>query len=274
MTQNPPSPGGYDLAPDEPGPTPPSPDGAKPGEAARPEVPDGAAPQASPGGGDAVPKARPAANAPKGRIDAPGVLSDFDEDADFDHDPEVEAQLASADPKARRKAARDREAALADPTKWWTQPGFPGFRAGVVMAGCFAIAGTVLAGVNASDAAIWRSLFMLYQIVLHVGTGMLAVLLAAVMSARRINEPMLAAARVAVAVGAFHLGYALNITLLPGKFEELVVGAMGYVLVLLLMFRLPRYELGVMAIAHASFWVLVEIGWVLVRQIPLAGSAG
>jgi hypothetical protein len=225
-------------------------------------------------GGTRCPRHAPAANAPKGRIDAPGVLSDFDEDADFDHDPEVEAQLASADPKARRKAARDREADLADPTKWWTQPGFPGFRAGVVMAGCFAIAGTVLAGVNASDAAIWRSLFMLYQIVLHVGTGMLAVLLAAVMSARRINEPMLAAARVAVAVGAFHMGYALNITLLPGKFEELVVGAMGYVLVLLLMFRLPRYELGVMAIAHASFWVLVEIGWVLVRQIPLAGSAG
>lgn len=268
MTQNPSSQGGYDLAPDDPAPHADS--GAS--GTGSPEVSGGAAPGSAPEPSEGVPVARPA-NAPKGRIDAPGVLSGFDEDADFGRDPEVQAALESADPKTRRKAARDREAALADPSKWWTQPGFPGLRLAAVTAGCLAVTGAVLAGVNAPDAPIWRALFLFYQNVLHVGTGMLAVLLAAVMSARRINEPLLAAARVGVAVGAFYIGYALNITLLPGKFEELVVGVMGYVLVLLLMFRLPRYELGVMAIAHASFWVLVEIGWVLIRQIPSTGSA-
>lgn len=222
----------------------------------------------------AVPKARPASpvpGEPRPKIDKPGLLDDFDEDADFTLDPEVDKALGK--PTLAQARAKEAEAAAADPARWLIQPGFPQFRSAAIIAAVLGITATVLSGVQAQYTGIWEAVYALYQILLHTGTGLLACLIAARLSERGFNQPELAAARIAIAVSTFYLLRTARFPI-PGPIEEILLAAAGYLGALFLVFRLPRFETGILAGAHGGIWLLTQIGGEIAAQIHrVAASA-
>ncbi len=260
----------YELEPDDSGdagkPTNPEP-GASPKPPDRPPPPAPGKPEAE----SAIPKARPAAPRPK--LDAPGLLDDFDEDADLESDPEVDEQLIAAGAKKRPPKVRTAESFAGDPDRWFVQPGFPGLRWSCALAGIAAVGALVSKAATAEQKALLSTLLLLHELILHTLTGVLACIIASRFSERGLNQPETAAARIGVAVGAFYLIFGLNISI-PTRIDEFLLATCAYVGAIALCFRLPRRETGILACCHFGFWIFVQVGNELVKSVASPGTAG
>ena len=64
----------------------------------------------------------------------------------------------------------------------------------------------------------------------------------------------------------------LNVPI-PGRFDELLLGALAYMLVLWGTFRLGRTSLAILAGSHFILWLIVYIGNMLYSQAQLASTA-
>ncbi|MBX3363182.1 MAG: hypothetical protein KF866_00325 [Phycisphaeraceae bacterium] len=238
--------------------------GQQKGQGATPAKPADAAPPE-----EALPKARAAG----AKIDAPGLLDDFDEDADLEADPEVEAKLIEAGVKKPPRRPRTAEAFAGDPKRWFVQPGFPGLRAGGAIAGVVAAGALISKAATAETAPLLSTLHLFHQLLLHTLTGVLACIITARLTERGLNRPETAAVRMGIAVSAFYLIFGLDISI-PGRVDEFLLASAAYVGVLFLCFRLPRRETGVLACCHFGFWLFVIVGDLLANRVAGAGAAG
>jgi len=205
--------------------------------------------------------------APTPRIDAGGLLEGFDEDADFERDPEVERALGIEPPPAHA-ASRAGDHYRADPTKWMVQPGWPGtgmsFWAGSVL--CLVAA--VMGGI-AAERSLLVALSVVFACWIHTGTGVLGALAASIFSERGMNHPERIAARMFAASSAFHLVMLVELPI-PTHAVEFGFAVGAYAGAVALQFRLPRHETALLMLSHFGLWAVVEMG-VSVRAV-LAGG--
>lgn len=242
----------------------------KPGEAPPTAPPNAPAPyELAPA--DDVPTARPAhaPHEPKGKLDAPGLISDFDDDADFSRDPEVEASLQ------RKPLGSNNDKSAPKPKFTMSLPGVPGVdavpmvRAGVIDVKWGAIVGWALVVAGGVAAAFttpsaWYAGFLASVLgcVLHTITGLGAVGIAGYFLERPIGRVDLAATRVLAAVGAFSLLFHINTTVL-GHVDETALAIVAYVSAILLFFRVHGGEALLIAVTHAALWGFVAAAnWV------------
>ncbi|MCG3124294.1 MAG: hypothetical protein GIKADHBN_02751 [Phycisphaerales bacterium] len=217
-----------------------------------PAAPD-AAPRTPP-----VPIAAAAKPGPApGKLAAEGVLSGFDEDADFDRDPEVERALGkNKRPPAPSPAAS--ETAL-EPfvTPWLGNAQIWG------VVGGFLLVGAIVAAAMNLPNKFPAALLVLYNGMIQTGTGLVAVYLTARLAGMRIGAIDLATARMLVAVSAFLLLFNLNIHIagsVTNKWEELLIATAAYVGSVAGLFRLWGRNLGILVITHFVLWLVFELG--------------
>ncbi len=130
---------------------------------------------------------------------------------------------------------------------------------GAMIAAALRISGLEGAGFADSTLAVF---YVLFQTLLHTMTGLAALLIAAKVAGRELGKAELGLARMLAAVGAFALVANLNIPI-PGRIDELALAALAYTLVVWLVNRLSRMEVGVVVLAHAMILIVVALGSLL-----------
>lgn len=193
-----------------------------------------------------------------------GILEGFSPDNDFDHDPHVPGSAGSNKVKDRERADAN------EPPQAFVKPGMGGARVWAIVGGVLLASAIVAAAMNAANPFA-SSLLVVYNGLVHVGTGLAAVYVTSRLAGRPFGAVDLAAGRILTAVAAFLLVFHLNITLAGhGKWEEVVLGAIAYLAILAGLFRLWGRELGILAASHFFLWFLIEMG----MQLSLwAGAA-
>lgn len=207
----------------------------------------------------------------KARIDAPGLTDDFDEDADFESDPELERVVRGIPvgqkepPPARREEKKDEESgeAICASASWRVPAG---------VGALVTLTAAVFAGVYA-DATIWAHVLRtIYWGVLHTATGVGAVVVTAVLLGRPVGKYEGIAARMLVAVSLFLVVFSLQIPI-PTRIDETVLAAAAYFGAVVVLFRLTARDAGVLVGAHFGLALLVTMGNMLSAVIA-RGAAG
>ena len=226
-----------------------------------------------------VPVARPAPTKdPKGKLEAPGLIADFDEDADFSQDPEVEATLKGK--KLDKNAPKSKFS--------MSLPGVPGVDSvplvrdgrldvkwGAILGWGLVLGGGIAAAITTKNAWFAGLLATILACVLHTITGLGAVGIAGYFLERPIGRVDLAATRVLAAVGAFALCFHIDTTVL-GHFDETALACAAYLAVMLIFFRVHGAEVMLIGVAHAALWAFVAAAnwvsnWAHVPTSPLSG---
>lgn len=205
-------------------------------------------------------------------LDAPGLLDDFPEDADFDHDPEMNRVITGEADKPKVEVAE----VETDGREEFVKEGWDNPVLLLVLGGISLLAALIATGVTAPDGsgagAIAKLVILtLYFTALHTGTGLVAVMLGALFTETRFSKASLAAPRMFLCVAIFEFISHLNVPV-PGRFDELALAAMAYVLAMWGTFRLGRTPLAILAGSHFILWLLVHIGIVLYSQAHLAAG--
>ncbi len=197
-----------------------------------------------------APRVKPGA---KARIDAPGLMDDLDEDADLERDPEVEARL-----KGKPAAAPEPPDQPAD----FVRPGRGSPKTVASMAVGVLLAAVVVAGVTAPKHQLWAALSAGYLTLLHTGTGVLALAIAAHLAERPMRNFALAAARMFLAVALFQTAFRLSLPI-PSRSEEWLLGAALYLGTVAIFFRLPPAGFLIVAAVHGGLATLIFLASLL-----------
>ncbi|HZW09130.1 MAG TPA: hypothetical protein VFF69_04435 [Phycisphaerales bacterium] len=245
----------------------------------KPESERGRDPGASAGGlgGDPIPlepsepepvRAPPPARA---RIDSPGLLDDFDEDADLESDPEVDRIVKGIPVQSRPAAPAAAELVGAEPA------GEPlsasgAWRLPVGIGGAATIGAAVFAGINGANVAWAHVLNVIYQAGMHTATGLGAVFAAGLLLGRPVGRYDGAAARMFMAVAVFLLVHSVDIPLTAGKLEETLLGGAAYFGALVLSFRLPPRDAAAIGGVHFGIALVAHFGSMLAAVISGAGT--
>lgn len=208
----------------------------------------------------------------KARIDEPGLLSEFPEDADFDTDPELERAIAG--PKRAPESP-----AKAEPAETLVKPGYGSAQTWAIIGAVLLVGAMIATAVNAPSQPVLRLMLTLYNTLLHSGTGVVALFATAMLTERRLGVFEQAAARMFTAVAAFMLIFNLNINFIGEgwerwKVEELVFATAVYVLAVASTFglwkgRMILYVLG----SHFFLWLVVYVGMLLSAYVAAGGRA-
>lgn len=225
-------------------------------DADRPVTPPVVAPPGVPGGAVPSPASRPLTlPSPPGYKGA--LLDDFDEDADFSRDPEVERALKGV------RGAIAGQARPGDTREVFIKPGFGAPQAWWIVGAVLLVGAVIAAAVNNTPHPVVAPLLVLYSAFLHTGTGLVALAVASVLVHRRLGPLTLPGARMFVAVTAFLLVLNLRITLLGAPellWEEWTLSSLAYVAAVAGLFRLWGRALGYVVCSHFLLWVIVQIG--------------
>lgn len=212
----------YDLEPDD-----------------RPATPISAGPPAS----------LPPPSSPK--LNAPGLIDDFDEDEDFD-------EPAPA-PKAVGPAAHAASVPAGPTGAPFVKPGMGNAQVLGTLGAVAALGGAIFAAVMGQPEWYKTLILSLYHTGLQTVAGIVAVFFAARMAERQLGSLELAAARmlliVSLARAALPLSYNIPYT---GRFLESFTALGIYALGTLLLFRLSKHNWIVMMAAHTA---LVMVLW-------------
>lgn len=207
------------------------------------------------------------------KIDQPGLMEGFEENADFTKDPELERVVAGKPLTGAVMPSVPVEPPRPDLVRatWAWEHVFWAVGGSVLL-----VAAMVASGINVAPAGAAKDvtsgqrvlsvLLTLYTTLLHTGTGVAAVFVAAHLQRKRLGRVEVAAARMLAAVAAFVLLFNLNMTLTTGKFEETVAGALVYLAIVALTFRLfTRDAIMFVVGAHFLLWLIVSVGMELSR---------
>lgn len=186
-------------------------------------------------------------------------------DGHEDPEPELEPEMLEVtitEPRGARSDARQPEIPL-------VRPGLGGARLALglgvgMLVGALIASGIRAGGLQGAGARVvaLAVAVTLYQSLLHTGTGVAAVMVAARIERRPTGALELAAARMLACVGAFQLVYHLPV-LVPGAFGYIiaaVLGLLAYAAVVWALFRLTRLELGVVVAGHVLLLIAVMLG--------------
>lgn len=150
------------------------------------------------------------------------------------------------------------------------KPGFPGANTLIIAGAILTLTAIFLAGYYSPKYPVAQALSALYDIAVHTGTGVVAVLIASIFTERRFNNAKLAAGRMYFMVAAL---YAVRFTPIPipTTIDQWILGFAAYALLLLGLFRLPQRDLGIIGLTHFGLWLIVKLGASL--EAFIAGAA-
>lgn len=219
---------------------------------------------------------RPAPPPGQAHIDAPGLTDGFDEDADFERDPEVERVVQGIPvdrpdaPRARPTAkVTDEEAPEAGanamcPSGAWKVPAIIGAVAMLTAA--------VFSGIHAEHTHWAYVIRTIYWAALHTATGVGALVVGAILLERTPGSYEGIAARMLLVVSLFLVVFSLDIPI-PTRIDETILAAAAYFGGLILLFRLSPKDGGVVAGLHFGIALLVTLGNMLSSVIGAGGLA-
>jgi len=205
------------------------------------------------------------------RVGDAGLMDDFDEDADFTRDPEVERALKGAGPIP----APDGDSSYAASKRpVFIKPGLGSAEHLGFVAGGLLIGAVITAGVTAaSRGRAWLPDVILtsYLTAFHTLTGVVAVAVTAYFAKHKTGDLALAAARMGLAVAMFQLVFHLNIPI-PSRVDEVFFACLAYVAVVWGLFRVTLDNLVILVAVHAGLWTLVYVsavlyGWAIVEVV-------
>lgn len=211
-----------------------------------------------------APSAQPAPAAPAAKdplSEKPSLLEDFDEDADFSKDPEVEAAAA---PRTAKRRFRFQEDVVPAPGETIVTPGRGSAKLWAGIAAVVLLAAVIFCAINSPTRQVVNSLLVIYNALVHAVTGVAALALSAVVLRLKLGPVDLAAARMLMCVSVFLLCANLDIRLIgTGSWEELACGALAYVGCMWFLFRFDQRRLATVAIVHFMLWILLYVGMAL-----------
>lgn len=271
--------------------TPPRPD--QTGPSGSPAKPDSKstydlAPVELPAGGPVGASGKPKAASGKPGIDEAGLLEGFDEDADFEADPEVEdARRSGGGANARPPAGTARSSAKPGsiargsmpgasepPGECFVEPGMGSSKVWLVVGGVLLVLAVVAAAITQKDHPVLASLLVLYNGFLHTGTGVAALGVGSVVAGKRLGPLDLATSRMFAAVAGLLLLTNCTINIFgTTPIEELVLGAIVYAAIVAGTFRFWGQTLATVASAHFLMWLIVKIGMEITQHIGRTPAA-
>ncbi|MEX2218013.1 MAG: hypothetical protein WD749_04570 [Phycisphaerales bacterium] len=229
---------------------------------------------------DGDPPPRPAdPTAPRAKIDKPGLIEDFEEDADFTRDPELDrVVLGEATPPPTGRLAP----APGDDRPEFVRPFWASeHKVWAAVGGVLLIGALIGSGINvpvptgatvSASKRILTILLTLYTTLLHTGTGVAAVFAASVLQGMRLGRAEVAAARMFAAVAAFMLLFNLHFTITAAKFEETVFAVIAYLVVVAASFRLFKRDPFLFLVgSHFVIWLVVQVGMELSKAAAKPG---
>ncbi len=194
-------------------------------------------------------------------IPPPGMERDRQDDPEPAFEPET-LEVTITDPRGTKAGTTEPEPPL-------VRPGLGGARLALGLGVGLLLGALIASGIRAGglDGAGARVVALavsvtLYQSLLHAGTGVAAVMVAARIERRPTGALELAAARMLACVGGFQLVYHLPI-LVPGTLGFIIAAALGliaYAALVWALFRLTRLELGVVVAGHVLLLIAVMLG--------------
>lgn len=164
------------------------------------------------------------------------------------------------------------EPALAIERPVLIRPGFPGYRTLLVLGGILTLSAVGLSGYEAKSHEVARALSTLYDIGVHTGTGVVALLIAAIFTERSFNDAKLGASRMFFMVALLYAIVSVNIPI-PTTLDQWILGLLAYALALLALFRLPQSDLGIIGLTHFGLWLIVKLGASLEAYIATTSAA-
>lgn len=208
----------------------------------------------------------------KPAIDAPGLIDDFDEDADFDSDPELDRVVRGIPVEKTGPTGVEQVKSVFKPTgepmcasASWKVPGITG--------ALITILAAVLAGVYADHSNWAYVLITIYNAVLHTATGLGALVVSTFLLGRRVGSFEGAVARMLLAVSLYLAVYSLNLDIInSGKLEEVTLAAAAYFGGLVVAFRLAPRDAAVIGAAHFGVVMLLWLGGLL-RGVIISGGS-
>jgi hypothetical protein len=224
--------------------------------------------------------ATPPASAPKpieeykAKLDVPPLLDEFSDDADFDKDPELERAILGKSGSSSPAAAAEQLPELPE----FVMPGIGEPRHLAIGGVGLLVAAMIATGINAPNSVPYRVLLTLYNTLVHTGTGVVAVYIAARLMERSFTRVELVAARMFVAVAALTLIMSLAVPLTAyGWINQVVRAALAvgaYVLLVAGSFKLwQRTPLMYVIGFHALLWLIVQLGMALAAMVGAAPAA-
>lgn len=204
-------------------------------------------------------------------VSAPRLLSGFDEDADFDHDPAVAAAKGKVKVGPPLIVGEDDDEAF-------VKPGLGDERVWAIAGVVLMIGAVIGAIVHAPSNAAWRAILVAAQCFVHAATGVAAIGATASMGQVALGKVDLAAARMFAIVAFFQLLFNLSFQISETKIDEIVIAGVGYLVALRVLFRRPNDQTMIIAGFHFLGWLAVFlIGqlYALANQVaPAAGTTG
>lgn len=225
----------------------------------------------------------PVAALGKAPIEAPGLIDDFDEDADFSEesvlrearqrdaaaDAALDDTVADDDLQAGWEAIRPRK----DAPQFVQAKGrvtLPGVKAPAIVGGVLLLIAVVLAFVRVEHGAIYAALSVLYLGLMHSITGVGAVVIGTLEAKARFGSFATAWARMLIALAL--LLVAINLPLEgSARFLLAPIGACVYALTLYLLFRWTWRSVGIVAASHFGLAMLLYVGEWLHGAVLSAG---
>lgn len=214
-------------------------------------------------------------SSPKPQIVKPGLLADFDEDADFDHDPEVEQAKRGIPPGTKLGAKSGEAKAPIDPSRLIVIPGRGDLKTLAMVGGGVALAAAIGAAFNAADGRnrFFVAISLVFDIAMHTITGVGAIGLAAAMLGKVLRNFELAGARMLVATALFALGFQLNFNA-SAHILGLALAVGSYFLAVWFLFRLKSQDTIVVSAFHFALFILLYLyQWVAVWAASAAKAA-
>ncbi len=211
----------------------------------------------------------------KAKLNVSGLLDDFEEDADFDKDPELEAKVTGK-PRSSLVAP---EAPAAPPAPEFIKDGRLQPKHWGAIGGVLVLGAVTAAGIYAPNHAVARILLTLYDAFIQTGTGIVALYAAARLLEMRFGNLEQGATRMFTAVGLFMLLWNLDLKPFGADYSGLnravmvVIAVAAYGLTVAASFRLwDKQKFGFVVGFHAVLWMVVEVGMQLAATVASAAT--
>lgn len=212
-------------------------------------------PEAPASSKEPAPREEPAPSKPPAKIEGPDLMEGIDED-EVPEEPEKPVTVVRP---ARRARPVEEPAEPVSAEFDFVKPGFGNFKI-IGIAGLVVMTAAMVVAAITSNQRVAAALLTGYQTLLHAGTGIIAVVVGALLNRRAVGRFDLAGARMLLAVAAFHLCVNLEFGLSTTRAEEVLAGIGAYVLVIFSLFRFPPRVLLDVIVCHAGLWLVVWLG--------------